>query len=204
MEHHAYITKQSSSDVVADLVKSGVHVVGNPDVLQLSYAEVSVDDSRMISTYAFLKPIGDKKYIVISFDRAGVEAQNALLKVVEEAPGNTIFYFCTPQPGALIPTLRSRCVAISSESRVQRSEIDDAKEFLKLGFAERLALVEKLVTTAQKAGDRTSVREFARSLVVVHPSRATLDAVRYLDQNGSSPKLVLSHLAVSLPLVATP
>lgn len=197
---HAILTRESSSDIVAELVAKGVVVVGNPDVLQLSYTDLGVDDARTISSYASLKALAGEKYLVISFDRAGGEAQNALLKVVEEAPGNSNFYFCTPNTGGIIPTLRSR-VQTRNFADLENAQSDEAKEFLKLSYADRLTKVEKLITAAQRADDRTPIREFARALVVAHPSRSTLDAVRYLDQNGSSPKLVLSHLAVTLPRV---
>lgn len=196
---HAILTRESPSDILAELTKKGVVVAGNPDVLQLKYTDLGVDDARTISSYASLKALAGDKYLIISFDRAGGEAQNALLKVVEEAPGNSNFYFCTPNTGGIIPTLRSRVQTRNFTDSENQS--DEAKEFLKLSYTDRLTKVEKLITAAQRSEDRTPLREFARALVHAHPSRVTLDAVRYLEQNGTSPKLVLSHLAVVLPRV---
>lgn len=198
---HALLTQATAEALLARLSEQGVPVSGNPDVLVLKFADMSVDDARLISSYASLKAVSGAKYLVVSFDRAGVEAQNALLKVVEEAPGNSHFYFSTPNPGALIPTLRSRCIIESRESRVESGELQEATSFLAMGYADRLAYVEKLVTKAQRTQDRGELKEFIRALVHTLPVRETLDAVRYLDQNGSSPKLVLSHLAVVLPKV---
>lgn len=193
---HAVLTTRPVALVLKELGQRGVSVAGNPDVMVLTYTEFSVDDARQVTTYAFLKSVSDAKYFVISFDRAGVEAQNALLKVVEEAPGNSNFFFCTPNTGSIIPTLRSRCIVVGGT----RDEVtDEAKTFLALSYAERLAQVEKMVTAAQRSGDRTPLRAFARALVHAHPSRETLVAARYLEQNGASPKLVFSHLAVALP-----
>lgn len=201
---HARLTQRTADTLITELKEQGVSVMQNPDLLVLTYTELAVDDARQISTYAHLKAVGDGKYLIVSFDRAGVEAQNALLKVVEEAPGNSHFYFSTPNLGSVIPTLRSRCIVETQTSDVLRtSDVQHARAFLALRYAERLALIEKLVTQAQRSQDRTPIREFVRALVHAHPSRETLDAVRYLDQNGSSPKLVLSHLAVTLPLLGT-
>lgn len=198
--HHAYITDASQTDVTALLTARGVSVHGNPDVLTFTIGELAVDDARQISTYAQLKSVSGAKYFIVAFSRAGVEAQNALLKVVEEAPGNTHFFFCTQNTGALLPTLRSRCITVSGELRAESVEAEEAKAFLKLSYAERLSKVEKLVTAAQRSGERTEIRAFTRALVEVAPSRETLNAARYIEQNGSSPKLILSHLAVSLPV----
>lgn len=197
---HAVLTRENPSDIIAELRALGVAVAQNPDVLQLKYTDLSVDDARTISTYASLRALGAEKYLIISFDRAGEEAQNALLKVVEEAPGNSNFYFCTPNTGGIISTLRSR-VQVRNVADTSTSRTDEARDFLKSSFSDRLAVVEKMITAAQRADDRTPLREFARALVVAHPSRETLNAARYLEQNGTSPKLVLSHLAVVLPKV---
>jgi DNA polymerase III, delta subunit len=196
--HHAVITQASKEDILARLGKEGITVAQNPDVLVMTFTELSVDDARVISTYAFLKSLMNGKYFIITFDRAGNEAQNALLKVVEEAPGGSHFFLCTQNIGAIIPTLRSRCVVEAAEIGETTTE---ATEFLSLSYADRLSKIEKMVTASQRSQDRTPLREFARALVVAHPTRATLEALRYLEQNGSSPKLVLSHLAVTLPQV---
>ena len=37
------------------------------------------------------------------------EAQNALLKMAEEPPSNTLIILCCERPSQLIPTLVSRC-----------------------------------------------------------------------------------------------
>jgi hypothetical protein len=201
--HHALITDRSPDELCAELKAQGVNVVGNPDVSVHTYGELSVDDARRISQFASLKAVGAGKYFIIAFDKAGTEAQNALLKVVEEAPGDSHFFFSTPFPGALLPTLRSRSVVEQRGGAVQSdASVESAKAFLRLGYAERLSHVEKLVTQAQRSGDRTQVTALVQALVYVAASRDTLDAVRYLAQNGSSPKLILSHLAVTLPLVA--
>lgn len=199
MRMHALLTQATAEALLARLSEQGVPVSGNPDVLVFRFTDMSVDDARLISSYASLKAVSGAKYLVVSFDRAGVEAQNALLKVVEEAPGNSHFYFSTPNPGALIPTLRSRCVTEQVTGEVTEHAL--VAEFLAASYADRLSLVEKLVTKAQRTQDRGELKEFVRALVHTLPVRETLDAVRYLNQNGSSPKLVLSHLAVVLPKV---
>ena len=47
-------------------------------------------------------------------DRCGVDdleasAANALLKMLEEPPANTLFFLVSHAPGRLLPTIRSRC-----------------------------------------------------------------------------------------------
>lgn len=47
--------------------------------------------------------------IIYDADRMGDEAQNALLKTLEEPPRDTLIILATGNPSALLPTTRSRC-----------------------------------------------------------------------------------------------
>src|SRR3989344_174370 len=143
--HHAYIIEGSAEagagEVLSVLEKRGVKTKGNPDVLALSYPELLVDHAAEISAYAALKPLGEAKYLVISFSRATREAQNALLEVTEEALGHSSFFFCVDAAGHLLPTLRSRAIVVSaSKGRENGGEGEGAQEFLKEGYAKRLAV----------------------------------------------------------------
>ena len=57
--------------------------------------------------------------VVDSMDEMNREASNALLKMLEEPPPNTIFFLVSHAPGRLLPTIRSRC------RRVQFEALDD-------------------------------------------------------------------------------
>lgn len=211
--HHAYLVTGSSEhgakEVLVLLKKRGIQTTGNPDVLSYSFSELLVDDVRdAILPFASLKPLGDRKYMIISYSRANDASQNALLKAVEESLGQTIFFFCIESAGHMLPTLRSRCVEVElPHSALNTPHSDEAEEFLKAAYEKRLALVEKMTSYISKTQDRAPVRGFIRSLLeLTHnvdsaPSvlRDLLDADRYMRMQGSSPKSVLSHLAVTLP-----
>jgi len=214
--HHAYIVEGSAEhgagEVLSMLQKRGVTTKGNPDVLALSYSELLVDHAGEISAYASLKPLEEAKYIILSFSRATREAQNALLKVTEEALGHTIFFFCVDAVGHLLPTLRSRAIVVSAGDRGKEEEGgEEAREFLKEGYTKRLAVVDKMTGYISKTQDRLPVRAFVRELLTLGHTqklpalalRDLLDADRYLRMQGSSPKAILGHLAVTLPRTAS-
>jgi DNA polymerase-3 subunit delta' len=50
-----------------------------------------------------------KVFIIEQADLMNPQAQNALLKTLEEPAGRTIIILLTDQPGSLLPTIRSRC-----------------------------------------------------------------------------------------------
>lgn len=47
--------------------------------------------------------------VIDSMDELNREASNALLKMLEEPPANTLYFLVSHAPGRLLPTIRSRC-----------------------------------------------------------------------------------------------
>jgi DNA polymerase-3 subunit delta' len=57
---------------------------------------------------------GERKIAIVDpASLMNVAAQNALLKTLEEPPENSLIILVTPNAGALLPTLRSRCLRLS-------------------------------------------------------------------------------------------
>ena len=78
---------------------------------------VKVSFVRDIRSDMFIRPNEGRKKIYL-FPRAqdmGLEAQNALLKVLEEPPEYGVFLLLTDNPAKLLPTIRSRCVELKMQ-----------------------------------------------------------------------------------------
>ena len=65
--------------------------------------------------------------VIEDADRMGVEAQNALLKTLEEPPPETTIILCTANPSSLLPTTRSRCQILSIPDNVCSFDFPGAK-----------------------------------------------------------------------------
>ena len=72
---------------------------------------ISVDQVRSLADLFDLSPaMSDWRVVVIdSVDDLEPAAANALLKMLEEPPPNSIFFLVSHAPGRLLPTIRSRC-----------------------------------------------------------------------------------------------
>ncbi len=72
---------------------------------------ISVDQVRslaeLFSVTASLSPW--RVVVIDSADDLEASAANALLKMLEEPPSNTLFFLVAHAPGRLLPTIRSRC-----------------------------------------------------------------------------------------------
>lgn len=90
-----------------------------PDVIRVMHEKpntISVDDIRaQINGDVAIKPYSSprKIYIVNEAEKMTVQAQNALLKTLEEPPAYAVILLLTANINALLPTIRSRCVVLN-------------------------------------------------------------------------------------------
>ncbi len=88
-------------------------------------AKLKVDDSEKIVEESFVKPIeGAYKIFLINLDDATEEAQNKLLKILEEAPISNYYFLTTSSEESVLPTIRSRANKITIPS------ITDDEQFI--------------------------------------------------------------------------
>jgi len=73
---------------------------------------IRVEDMRELekSLYMVAGPDAWKVGIIVDADRMMPQAENAFLKTLEEPPPRTLLLLLTAMPGALLPTVISRCV----------------------------------------------------------------------------------------------
>ncbi|MBQ3089123.1 MAG: DNA polymerase III subunit delta [Oscillospiraceae bacterium] len=97
-------------------VERGVH----PDVVRveqfikkedLEKDTIKVDPIRALRDDVFIRPnqAQQKVYLISRADRMNEQAQNALLKTLEEGPAYATFLLLADQPMGLLLTIRSRC-----------------------------------------------------------------------------------------------
>ena len=73
--------------------------------------------AEFLSLSAALSPW--RVVVIDSFDDLEPSGANALLKMLEEPPANTLFFLVSHAPGRLLPTIRSRC------RRLEFTKLDD-------------------------------------------------------------------------------
>ena len=88
----------------------------NPKTGNLS-RNISVDQVRGLADMLGVTPsLSDWRAVVIdAADDLETSAANALLKMLEEPPANTVFFLVAHAPGKLLPTIRSRCRRLEFE-----------------------------------------------------------------------------------------
>ena len=191
------------------LQKEGVEASGNPDVYVRQFGNFGIDEARELSEKAALKPVvADRRYFVLIVDAMTMEAQNALLKTLEEPPGNAAFFFVHPAPQPLLPTMRSRAQIIDLGKIHQGVALMDAKKFLKARPAERLEMLKPLLEKGDdEKRDLGAIISFLSSLErelsrapekgrAAGSLHAVYRARRYIGDRGALVKPLLEQVAL--------
>jgi DNA polymerase-3 subunit delta' len=79
------------------------------------HRQIQVAQARALKKWAGLRAFESRHRvaILVEAERMGVQAQNALLKLLEEPPDQLVLLLCTSSPETLLPTILSRCQRVS-------------------------------------------------------------------------------------------
>ena len=88
-----------------------------------------VSDSNEIVDETFVRPVNheNKIFIIKNIDNSTEQAQNKLLKVLEEPPKNVYFLMSCASSDKVLPTIKSRCDKVVAERLSQ----DEMKKYFK-------------------------------------------------------------------------
>ena len=201
--HHAELVIDSLNDSDGRISEyKEQYDVSTSDTRVYVREKLLIEDVREIIRTISQTPLeGEKTLTIIAAQGIDHEAQNALLKVVEEPPAFAYVILIIPREDILLPTLRSRFIGVS------KHDGDDevfASEYLGKTPAQRQKMHEKIV----KDKDTVAARALIRGIEVVlgkQGMREDLDDVmafrQYIEQRGASIKFMLEHLALSLPQI---
>jgi len=160
----------------------------HPDVVILEPGDtgtIKIDPVRDVVDRSAYRPFEGRRRVVIIDDADALvpQAQNALLKTLEEPPPSSVFMLITSRPDVLLPTVRSRCPQL----RFRPLDADDVVAALvAAGRTEREA--RAIATTADgslgraleaSGGELVEAREIAMR-VLAHAA-ATPDPRRRID-----------------------
>ncbi len=98
-------------------IQQAIHpdcLIIQPENGQKQNSRIKIDQIRAIEHVVIYRPlVGSYKICVIDeADTMTVEAANALLKTLEDPPDHCLFLVISSRPEHLLPTIRSRCIAL--------------------------------------------------------------------------------------------
>jgi DNA polymerase III delta prime subunit len=210
--HHAYLLEGEKGNVLAtllDLLKErwDIDVKRYPDCILFDQENFVIDGARTLSHFVSGKALlGGKKILIVAFSSITVEAQNALLKVLEEPTAQTYFFLIVPTADILLPTVLSRLYRSALAPReIKKRELGES--FLTASLPGRLQMVANII----KNKNREQALELVDSVEMSLRARGSISngqlvvykelekARAYLYGRSPSVKMLLEHLLLIVP-----
>jgi len=156
-------------------VLAGSHA--DVSIIRTEKLSIGVDEVRDLVRRSALTPVGRRWQILIveDADRLTEQANNALLKAIEEPTAHTVWMLCAPTSEDLLPTIRSRCRLVT----LSTPATEEVAGFLRAqdGVDEALATYAARASQGHIGRARALARDPAtrnrRSDIVAIPGRLT-------------------------------
>lgn len=217
----AYLSRggEAALEALLDMLeKEHVIVRGSPDLFARAYRKFGVDEAEELRGRARSKPLqNDSRVFAFFVPTMTTEAQNSLLKTLEEPAADALFFIITPSPETLLPTIRSRVQTLEIPTDMSRRRLDldmlDAGDFLAAPAQERLDMLKPLYEHDEDEGrDMAGVIAFLQALEEKFANakrtpendegiRALYRARKYAGDKGSLLKSLLEQVALLAPKI---
>src|SRR3989338_3615250 len=205
--HHAYCFFGKKDQILGELEiffekEMDIPTKKNPDFLYGDFDVFTIENARDIKDRHQMKAFGGKKKIfVISANSMTHEAQNSVLKMLEEPASETHFFLIFPTPERLIPTLLSRLYVVVRDD-TNEAESDRAIEsFIGASKSERMRQIKGIIDEKDKEKALDFLNKLESYLEKDIASKNNFDRVsllseiikakQYLNHRGSSVKMLL-------------
>jgi DNA polymerase III delta prime subunit len=217
LSHHAYcIPGDPSVCIELKALLKDEHSIpfqANPDFYEQSYQTFTIEDARNLKGLHETRPIGTtgKKIFIVSMNGITSEAQNALLKLLEEPAEYAHFFLILPSLHLLLPTVISRLSIVGVETHLDQEEaLVDAQKFLKMSSGKRLDHIKKLMDDISKEKKTRqdaieflsavesiiySTHDLKRNLRVLE---ALARARKYIHDRAPSVKMLLEYVSLNV------
>lgn len=185
----------------------------NPDLMEIDLEEdkrsIGIATVKTGIKFVAEKPYQEKhRYLIIyNADKLTAEAQNSLLKTLEEPPEHTIIVLVARATGALLDTISSRCKKLTLHKENSEPVKGNAVNLLNMTIGERLAYAEELAKddkqevisfltelaeTVSKTGDHSNPKLLSSKL------HSISEKIEDLDNTNVAMRLALEELFMNI------
>lgn len=168
--------------------------------------EISIEQIREVKKELVVFNKDKRLFVIYSFDNSSIEAQNALLKTLEEKTGANQFILLAANINRVLPTIQSRCKIVRLETGsspqnqaiflyIDKLKSDHDYSFLAaheitgINKAEAVALIDKLLNYFKEK--LMPEAKLAPSIV-----RKCLQVRKLIQDNNLNPQLAIDNLLI--------
>ena len=207
LSHHAYVLEHTTHDVPLR-ERFDVSAFNPEDVHEFVFSEGGVDEVRLLQERVYLKPRGKKALYLAACAAFTHQAQNALLKLLEDPPTHAVIVLGVASPRSLLETIHSRVHILTDTPLLHDTEIQP-EELLHASLPQRLVLIEpfieaKDIDAACKCIESvlTYIHAHYRNnhAVLLDQTKAAVSTSTYLRMQGAMMKMLLEAWVLTLPI----
>ena len=163
--------------------------IKNFDAIKIEFPLLKIADVRNLSNFTKLKVTEKTAIVIKNFHTASEEAQNALLKALEEPQENLYYILTAENIQNILPTIISRCQVIDVSSMsyiVSNDGKEKVNDFINAKTGGRLKIISAITK-------REEAIEFMRNIIFIEHTKMenwevldnALKTLRNLEANGN-------------------
>jgi hypothetical protein len=198
--HHAVLMRS------VNIGDAKVVVAKEAELNNQQYDQFGIDEARLLIQQACQRPAeGAMMHMVVRIERITLEAQHALLKILEEPPASTRFTFVVAEGVMLLPTLLSRF----HQEATEETGVEETREFpsfLSASYKDRFANIEQAIKKKDMDWQQRIKNGLVAYLNQQDAAKASYVELEFVARNlltrGASNKMLLEHAALHLPIAS--
>ncbi len=219
--YHSYVVEgnpdKTTKKLVGFLKNRGEIENQSPNLLIQTYESFTMKDSGQIKEWHSQLAFGQgKKICIIATKFINHEAEESLLKIIEEPGRDTHFFIVLPDSSVLLETILSRVQVVKDKDGDEKDEIGKiAESFISTKVRERMVLIDDFIKEKSYDENSGKLRYSAISLINQlekifytefksdisnKKNKKVLEEIKksrnFLKQPGSSVKYILQNLAL--------
>lgn len=216
--YHSYIIEgniEESFSLIKDFVFSNyLNGVDNPDVLIESYDSLKMDSVSVIKEWHKNKNLNEfKRFCILSLKSLTKDAEQTMLKILEEPKINTHFFILVPSSSILLETTKSRAHIVKLDTSNVISE-KDIENFLSMNKRDRIDYVKNFIDKFKNDENSSNLRYNAINFLnlleekisknflkskdknIIFILNEIFNSKRFLNLPSSSVKMILENLSL--------
>jgi DNA polymerase III delta prime subunit len=218
--YHSYVIEgepENTGVLLLEFLKTrGLSEDKNPDLLFQNYESFTIENSSEIKDWHSRSGIGDQRKICILATRfINREAEQTLLKIIEEPKEDTHFFIIIPDSSVLAGTIISRVHVVKTKQPLDADFKKFVQSFILMlpkDRVDKIAVVVKENKNEENSGQlRSYATQFVNELEDIYYKKFIKDkndkqviyileelqkSRNYLSTPGASVKMILEHLAL--------
>lgn len=154
--------------VVQELLKSLSIETQSPDYLEIipeKKQSIGIDQTRKLKLWLQQKPYNSKHKLALirDADKLTTEAQNSVLKQLEEPPEHSYIVLLCRNHHSMLPTVLSRCELIVDHNQIKQL---NNEEFMELSTTGRLKKIEEILKEKDSLISKQVILSLLTSLLI--------------------------------------